>query len=43
MEKHKGDFKKNPTLEDIIIVDAWARDQVDEYLGKVNEIYTINV
>merc|ERR1712146_631914 len=37
MEKHKGDFKKSPTLEDIIDVDAWARDQVDAHLSKVNE------
>uniref|UniRef100_A0A7S2XTI3 1-deoxy-D-xylulose 5-phosphate reductoisomerase, apicoplastic n=1 Tax=Fibrocapsa japonica TaxID=94617 RepID=A0A7S2XTI3_9STRA len=29
MEAHKADFKENPTLEDIVAVDSWARDQVD--------------
>lgn len=43
MEKHKEDFKLDPTLEDIITVDTWARDQVDAYLSKVNAIYSINV
>ena len=43
MEKHKEGFKKSPTLEDIIDVDAWARDQVDAHLSKVNEVYAINV
>lgn len=43
MDKHKDDFKQNPTLEDIIVVDKWARDQVDAMLSKVNAIYAINV
>ena len=43
MDKHKDGFKQNPTLEDIIAVDKWARDQVDAMLSKVNAIYAINV
>jgi len=29
MEAHKADFKTNPTLDDILAVDIWAREQVD--------------
>ena len=43
MERHKENFKPDPTLEDIISVDTWARDQVDSFLSKVNAIYSINV
>ena len=43
MEKHKSDFKQNPTLEDIIAVDEWSREVVDSLLPKVNAIYSINV
>jgi len=28
MEAHQKDFLENPTLEDIIATDAWAREQV---------------
>ena len=28
MEDHRADFIQNPTLEDIIAVDAWARVNV---------------
>jgi len=28
MEAHEADFKADPTLEDIIATDAWAREQV---------------
>ena len=43
MEKHKGDFKQNPSLDDIIAVDQWARDAVDSFLPQINAIYAINV
>lgn len=36
MEKHKTDFRPHPTLDDIIQVDAWAREQVDACLHKAN-------
>ena len=28
MEAHRADFKSDPTLDDILQVDAWAREQV---------------
>ena len=28
MEAHKADFYANPSLEDILRVDEWAREQV---------------
>lgn len=43
MEMHKKDLMMNPSLEDIVQVDLWARDAVDSVLSKVNKIYTINV
>ncbi len=33
-EKHKCDFKKNPNLDDILLVDTWAREVTREQLGK---------
>ena len=35
MEAHEKDFVQNPTLEDIIAVDAWAREQVKIEAEKV--------
>lgn len=43
MEKHKNEFKQNPTLDDIIFIDQWSRDTVDSLLAKVNGVYQINV
>ena len=43
MEKHKADFMENPTLEDIVNVDVWARDAVDSILPVVNSKYFINL
>lgn len=28
MKEHEADFKAEPTLEDILAVDKWAREQV---------------
>jgi 1-deoxy-D-xylulose-5-phosphate reductoisomerase len=42
MEKHKSAFKANPTLEDIVHVDTWAREAVDSVLPEVNKLYFIN-
>jgi 1-deoxy-D-xylulose-5-phosphate reductoisomerase len=36
MEKHKSDLMMNPSLEDIVNVDAWARREVDSLIEKVN-------
>ena len=38
MEMHKSELKMEPTLEDIIHVDKWARQAVDSVLPKVNSI-----
>jgi 1-deoxy-D-xylulose-5-phosphate reductoisomerase len=43
MEMHKNDLTMNPSLDDIVNVDLWARDAVDSVLSKVNAQYTINV
>ena len=43
MEMHKKDLMANPSLEDIVNVDTWARGAVDSVLFKVNSVYTINV
>ena len=43
MELHKKDLMQQPSLEDIVQVDTWARGAVDSVLSKVNSIYTINV
>jgi len=43
MEMHKKDLMANPSLEDIVNVDTWARGAVDSVLGKVNSVYSINV
>lgn len=43
MEMHKNDLNMNPSLDDIVNVDLWARDAVDSVLSKVNAQYTINV
>lgn len=42
MERHKQDWKSDPTLEDIVFIDQWARDQVDAVLPQVNNLYVIN-
>ena len=42
MDMHKNDWKENPTLEDIVNVDLWARDAIDKVLPKVNSMYFIN-
>jgi hypothetical protein len=43
MEAHKGDWRASPSLEDIIAVDSWSRDQVDSALAKANsELVYIN-
>eukprot|EP01038_Epipyxis_sp_PR26KG_P012904 gene12904-17288_t len=42
MEMHKNDWKKSPTLEDIVEVDQWARDAIDKVLPKVNSLFFIN-
>ena len=33
----QGDLMQNPSLEDIVAVDTWARDAVDAVLPKVSE------
>ena len=43
MEKHKQDFMKEPSLEDIVNVDVWARDAVDSMLPAINSKYFINL
>jgi hypothetical protein len=43
MEKHKADFMLEPTLEDIVNVDVWARNAVDSMLPVINSKYFINV
>jgi 1-deoxy-D-xylulose-5-phosphate reductoisomerase len=43
MEKHKGSLMMQPSLEDIVNVDVWARDAVDSVLKEVNAVYHINV
>eukprot|EP01035_Chromulina_nebulosa_P020893 gene20893-27083_t len=42
MEMHQKDWKKDPSLEDIIQVDEWARHAIDSVLPKINQIYFIN-
>jgi 1-deoxy-D-xylulose-5-phosphate reductoisomerase len=43
MEMHKKDLNMNPSLEDIVNVDIWARKAIDSVLPKVNAQFTINV
>ena len=43
MEKHKSSLMMEPTLEDIVNVDVWARDAVDSVLSEVNSKFFINV
>ena len=43
MEKHKNDFMLEPSLEDIVNVDVWARDAVDSMLPVINSKYFINL
>ena len=43
MEKHKADFMAEPTLEDIVDVDVWARQAVDSLLPVINSKFFINV
>ena len=43
MEMHKKDLNMDPSLEDIVNVDLWARDAIDSMLAKVNAQYVINV
>ena len=43
MEKHKADFMSNPTLENIVAVDVWARNAVDSMLPVINGKHFINV
>lgn len=42
MEMHKNEFKAEPSLEDIVHVDTWARDAIDSVLPKVNSQFFIN-
>lgn len=42
MEMHKNEWKQNPSLEDIVHVDKWARDAIDSVLDKCNSLYLIN-
>lgn len=42
MEMHKADLSMDPSLEDIVNVDKWARDAVDSVLDKCNALYMIN-
>ena len=42
MEAHERDWMAQPSLEDIVRVDEWARKAVDGVLGKVNAIHMIN-
>lgn len=42
MELHKSDWKANPSLDDIVKVDAWARGAVDGALPKINTQFLIN-
>ena len=37
MEKHENDFKADPTLEDILEADAWAREMVAEESARVSK------
>ena len=39
---HKADLSMDPSLEDIVNVDKWARDAVDSVLDKCNALYMIN-
>jgi len=41
MEKHKSSLLMNPTLEDIVNVDVWAREAVDAVLPQVNSQFMI--
>ena len=43
MEKHKADFMAEPTLEDIVNVDVWARDAVDSMRPAINSKFFINL
>lgn len=42
MDMHKNDFKADPSLDDIVNVDNWARDAIDSVLPKVNSQFFIN-
>ena len=37
MAKHENDFKADPTLEDILEADAWAREMVAEESARVSK------
>jgi len=41
MEKHKNELISNPTLEDIVNIDLWARAAVDAVLPKVNGVVVV--
>ncbi len=34
-EKHKNEFKKEPTLNEILMIDTWARNNVTNYSEKI--------
>jgi len=37
MEAHKADFKADPSLEDILEIDSWARRQVVEEAARLEK------
>jgi len=43
MDMHKNDWKAEPSLEDIVAVDQWARDAIDQVLPKINTMFFINL
>ena len=43
MELHKRDWKRDPSLNDIVLVDNWARMAVDGVLNKVTRQHMIDV
>lgn len=42
MEQHKSEWKSNPSLDEIVAIDTWARTAVDNILPKINSKFTIN-
>jgi len=43
MDMHKNEWKAEPSLEDIVAVDQWARDAIDQVLPKINSMFFINL
>jgi hypothetical protein len=43
MEAHKADWREQPTLEDIVSVDTWARGAVDAVVPKADKLVVASV